>query len=68
MFARSLFNTPDILEQHNLLNEVSELVDSGVIRTTFASEGGTINAANLKKAHALLESGAAQGKVVLEGF
>jgi NADPH2:quinone reductase len=68
MFARSLFNTPDILEQHNLLNEVSALVDSGVIRTTFASEGGTINAENLKKAHALLESGSAQGKVVLEGF
>lgn len=68
MFARSLFNTSDILEQHNLLNEVSELVDSGVIRTTFASEGSTINAANLKKAHALLESGTAQGKVVLEGF
>jgi NADPH:quinone reductase len=43
-------------------------VDSGVIRTTFASEGGIINAANLKKAHALLESGTAQGKVVLEGF
>jgi hypothetical protein len=29
---------------------------------------GTINATNLKKAHALLESGKSIGKVVLEGF
>ena len=29
---------------------------------------GTINAANLKKAHALIESGTSIGKVVLEGF
>jgi NADPH2:quinone reductase len=68
MFARSTFNTPDILKQHELLNEVSELVDAGVIRTTLGTEFGTINAANLKKAHALIESGKSQGKIVLEGF
>ena len=48
MFARSLFNTPDILEQHRLLNEVANLVEAGVIRTTVAETLGTINAANLK--------------------
>ena len=68
MFARSLFNTPDILEQHRLLNEVANLVDAGAIRTTVAETLGTINAANLKKAHALIESGRARGKLVLEGF
>lgn len=68
MFARSLYETPDMIEQHNLLNRVSELVDSGVIRTTFDHELGTINAANLRKAHELLESGRMQGKVVLAGF
>ena len=68
MFARSLFNTPDILEQHRLLNEVANLVDAGVIRTTVAETLGAINAANLKKAHALIESGRARGKLVLEGF
>jgi NADPH2:quinone reductase len=68
MFARSLFNTPDILEQHRLLEEVANLVDGGVIRTTAAETLGTINAANLKKAHALIESGRARGKLVLEGF
>jgi hypothetical protein len=29
---------------------------------------GTINAANLRRAHGLLESGKAKGKIVLEGF
>jgi len=68
MFARSLFHTPDILAQHNLLNEVADLVDAGVLRTTFTSELGTISAANLKKAHALIESGRSHGKAVLAGF
>jgi len=68
MFARSLFNTPDILEQHNLLNQVADLVDTGVIRTTTGNEFGTINATNLKRAHALIESGRSRGKIVLAGF
>ena len=68
MFARSLFNTPDILEQHNLLNQVAELVETGVIRTTADNEFGKINATNLRRAHALIESGRSRGKIVLAGF
>jgi len=68
MFTRSLFTTPDIQAQHRLLNEVAQLVDDGRIRTTLAQNLGTINAANLRRAHAFIESGAASGKVVLEGF
>jgi NADPH2:quinone reductase len=68
MFARPVFGTHDILAQHQLLNEVSELVDAGLIRTTTNEIVGSINAANLKKAHALIESGRSRGKLVLEGF
>ncbi len=68
MFTRSLFNTSDMGAQHDLLTEVSQLVDAGTLRTTFADHFGTINATNLKRAHALLESGKARGKIVLEGF
>lgn len=68
MFTRSLFQTPDMIEQHRLLKEVSALVDDGTLRTTFGEHFGTINAANLRRAHALLESGKAKGKIVLEGF
>ena len=68
MFTRSLFETPDMIEQHRLLQRVSELVDQGVLRTTLGEHFGVINAANLRCAHALLESGKAKGKIVLEGF
>jgi NADPH:quinone reductase len=68
MFTRSIFETPDMIEQHKLLETVGQLVKEGRIQTTIAEHFGTINAANLKRAHALLESGAAKGKIVLEGF
>ena len=68
MFTRSLFQTPDMIEQHNLLNRVAELIDAGTLKTTLGEHFGVINAANLRRAHALLESGKAKGKIVLEGF
>ena len=68
MFTRSKFETPDMARQGELLAEVAQLVDAGRIRTTANAAFGTINAANLRRAHALIESGKAQGKVVLEGF
>lgn len=68
MFTRPIFGTPDMIEQHKLLNRISELVDAGKIRTTLTDTVGTINAANLKKAHAMIETGKTKGKVVLAGF
>ena len=68
MFARSMFNTADIKKQHDLLNDVAKLVDTGVVKTTLAERFGKIDAANLKRAHALLASNRAKGKIVLEGF
>ena len=68
MFARSMYETPDMAEQGRLLAEVARLVDAGRLRTTAGAHFGTINAANLLRAHAFVESGKAQGKVVLEGF
>ena len=68
MFARSMFNAPDMDEQGKLLNRVAELVDQGYIKTTSGKHLGSITAENLKAAHAELESGKAIGKIVLEGF
>jgi NADPH2:quinone reductase len=68
MFTRSSFQTPDMIAQHNLLNDVADLIDKGVLRSTMDQTFGTINAANLKRAHALLESGKSRGKIVLEGW
>ncbi|WP_372836886.1 zinc-binding alcohol dehydrogenase family protein, partial [Puniceibacterium confluentis] len=68
MFTRAMFGTPDIAEQGKLLNAVADLVDSGKIRTTLTETLRPINAETLKKAHALIETGTARGKIVLEGF
>ena len=68
MFTRSLFHTADMQRQHELLNLVSALVDAGRVRSTLAQHFGTITAANLRRAHAQIESGTTRGKIVLESF
>ena len=68
MFTRPMFGTPDLAEQGRLLNEVSRLVDEGKLRTTVTQRLSPVNAANLKQAHALVESGTMRGKVVIEGW
>ncbi len=68
MFTRSVYQTPDMQAQHALLTRVAALVDAGTLRSTFGEHFGRIDAANLRRAHALIESGKAKGKVVLEGF
>jgi zinc-binding alcohol dehydrogenase family protein len=68
MFTRSLYQTADMIEQHHLLNEVADLVDAGVLRTTMVEDAGPITAENLKRVHTRLETGRSIGKVVLSGF
>jgi NADPH:quinone reductase-like Zn-dependent oxidoreductase len=68
MFTRSTFQTADMEAQHRLLDEVADMVDNGTIRTTVQENLGRIDAANLRRAHAMIESGRTRGKIVLEGF
>lgn len=68
MFTRSGFETPDMAAQGQLLSEVAALVDDGLIRCTHSATMGTINAANLRAAHAAVESNRTIGKIVLAGF
>jgi zinc-binding alcohol dehydrogenase family protein len=68
MFTRSMYRTSDMVAQHHLLERLAALIDAGVIRTTVGTHGGVINAANLRQAHALIESNRALGKIVLAGF
>ena len=65
MFGRSQFQTADMGEQGRLLSEVADFVDIGLIRSTAQTNCGAITAANLRRAHALVESGKTLGKVVL---
>ncbi len=68
MFTRARYQTPDMGEQGRLLSQVADLVDAGRIRSTLREDFGPINAANLKRAHAQIESGSTIGKIVLAGF
>ncbi|SHH30886.1 zinc-binding alcohol dehydrogenase family protein [Ferrimonas marina] len=68
MFTRSMFQTADRVKQQQLLNRVSTLVDEGAVKTTLDQHFGAITLDNIKRAHTLLESNKAKGKIVLEGF
>lgn len=68
MFARSMHKTPDMIEQHHLLSYVADQVDAGRIKTTVSEVLYPINAANMREAHRLVETGQAKGKIVVEGF
>ena len=68
MFTRPRFKTPDMIEQHRLLNQVADWLDSGKLRGTLKETLSPINAANLRKAHEKLESGTMIGKLVLKGW
>lgn len=68
MFTRSMFETADMDAQGRLLDEVARLVEAGKVRTTLTQTLRPISAATLKTAHAILESGKARGKIVVEGF
>jgi NADPH2:quinone reductase len=68
MFTRARFQTPDMIRQHELLNQVADDLDAGVLRGTLREKLTPINAANLRAAHARVESGAMIGKLVLAGW
>jgi zinc-binding alcohol dehydrogenase family protein len=68
MFARSMHQTHDMVEQHKLLTYVAGQIDAGKIKTTVSKRISPINATNMREAHRLVETGQAKGKIVLEGF
>jgi NADPH:quinone reductase len=68
MFTRPMFRTADMERQHEILDEVASLVDSGALRATAAQDYGSMSAANLRRAHAAVEAGSTVGKIVLGGF
>ena len=68
MFTKSMFNTSNMEAQGALLNEVAQLIDSQLIRTTLTETVPTINAKNLRDVHERIESGRSIGKIVLAGW
>ena len=68
MFTRSMFKTPDMQAQHDLLNEAGRMLDEGHLKTTMTESYGPLSAENLRRAHGRIESGSMIGKLVLSGM
>jgi NADPH2:quinone reductase len=68
MFTRPRLDGGTMIRQHEILSAVAVLVDHGKIRTTLTKRLSPISAATLREAHAIVESGTAIGKVVVEGW
>ncbi len=68
MFTRSMFQTPDMARQGFILNEISALLDSGVLRSTATTTLGALTPQTLAEAHRMGESGKSIGKTVLPGI
>ena len=65
MFTKSIAGGEAQISQHRLLDEVADLVDAGRIRTTATTVLAPIDAARLREAHRLVETGRTIGKVVV---
>lgn len=68
MFTRSMFQTPDMDAQGQILARIAELADAGKLRSTFREILGPILPKSIANAHNRLESGNTIGKLVLQGF
>ena len=68
MFTRSMFQTDDMIVQHELLNRVSALLDDGTLKSTVNNHLGRLSVDALVEAHRQQESGRVIGKNVLDGF
>jgi len=65
IFTRSLFDTADLERQHRVLSSIATLIEAGRLRSTLTRILGPLDAATLRQAHEMLESGRTVGKLVL---
>lgn len=68
MFTRSMYQTEDMIKQHDLLNKLADLIDNGKLKSTLTERIEPINATNLRFVHEKIETGKSIGKIVLENF
>lgn len=68
MFTRVLFPKAQGPGPATVLSRLAALVDQGALVSPLQRHLGTLSAASLREAHALLESGRMVGKLALDGF
>ena len=65
VFTRSLYQTPDMVRQHDILAQVARLVDNGQIVSTLTETLHGLRAATFIDAHRRIESGHMIGKLAV---
>ena len=68
MFARPMYQMPDMDIQGQLLNRVADMLDAGELVSTANQRAGTLGVKTLAEAHEHQRSGTAIGKTVLTGL
>ena len=66
MFTRSMFQTDDMIRQHQILTTVGSMLDDGIIISTLNNTIERFSVDSFKKVHAFMESGKAIGKTVIK--
>ncbi|AQQ52181.1 zinc-binding alcohol dehydrogenase family protein [Planococcus lenghuensis] len=67
MYTRSVFQTEDMIRQHELLDRLADDVDAGELETTKTEHFTPISPSALKEAYSNLLTGRTIGKIVVEG-
>ncbi|CAH0719506.1 unnamed protein product, partial [Brenthis ino] len=68
MTTKIKYDTEDKYKHHEMLKEVSKLLENGQLKCTLKKVLTPINAVNLRETHKLIENKHTIGKVVLAGF
>ncbi|MDB3893017.1 zinc-binding alcohol dehydrogenase family protein [Candidatus Thioglobus sp.] len=65
MFTRSMFQTNDMIMQHELLNKLALMIEKGDIKHTLTHHLNPINVDSITRAHQVIEKNRMQGKLVV---
>lgn len=68
MYTKSYYHTEDMISQHNILNKIAAMLDTGEIQSTMTQSLAPLTAKNLRKAHELVGSGHMIGKVTVSNW
>lgn len=68
MYTKSYYHTSDMISQSHILNRLAKLYDDKKLKLIDTKHYSPINAKNLRKAHADVETGHMTGKVTLSGW
>lgn len=65
MFSKALYKTPNMISQHDILNNLADLLDQGIVKSTLTKQLNPINPSNLSKAHEMVADGHMIGKLAI---